>query len=393
MSGIPANRKLHVLQVTGEPVGGIRKHVHSILSGLDPATFKQSYAWSSMSCDARFQLELERLCPTLGFALPLPIRKKPHFSDLANLLQLASHIRRHQVDIVHGHGAKGGVYARALHLLCGIKAVYTPHGGSVHPLFSRWESCLYGRIERVLFPLTDYFIFESRYTATAYANLVGHTPDNMIVNYNGIQAADQQEIMRRTNALCYSSDNSIRIGVFAMLRSIKGQKVAIDAVRLLNQRGCPVSLHLFGDGADRQALTQLCAEYHLDHQVVFHGDVADVLPHMNAMDIVLIPSLFESFGYVAVEALTVGKYIIASRVGGLPEVLEGVTDSVLVDPGSSTQIANAVLGWRDQCRLERPPRGEPGTWRRFSLETMLARLAETYAALASSDQGGDGTGG
>lgn len=339
--------RIRVLQIVGDPVGGIRKHVHSLLSGLDGAEFELSYAYSTRRADARFHEEIASLRQRLAGELPLSIGKKPGPSDLLNLARLARFVRAQRPAIIHGHGAKGGLYARLVSRLCGIKSVYTPHGGAVHRMFSRLGEAVYAATERLLLPLTDFLLFESDYAAQAFAAKVGRPAGRWLVNPNGTPDPDIPDVARRSAALGYGAagGREVHVGIFAMLRPEKGQAYAIRAAGELVQAGQPVFLHLFGDGPDRGRLEALVKELRLEGRVLFHGDVADADAHLWAMDLVLIPSLFESFGLAAVEAMALGKPVIASRVGGLPEVLADGQAGVLVPPQDPAAIRRAVAAF------------------------------------------------
>ena len=382
------DRPIHVMQIVGDPIGGIRKHVHSVIEGLDTVRFVQSYAYSTTAQDEHFRREIGPLKVHLMGVVPLSIRKKPHPSDLLNLLKLIRYCKKNRVDVVHGHGAKGGLYARLVGYLCKIKSVYTPHGGMVHNMFPRWEDKLYTAVEKWLSSMTDLYIFESKYTSDAFQNKVVRLPaGRWIVNYNGIAEIDINDVALRARGLGYDlTDRKVlKVGVFAMLRSQKGQKYAIRAVsNLLVNGNDRICLHLFGDGPDKASLQNEVIRLGLEGHVKFHGDVCDAEAHMFAMDVILIPSLFESFGYVAIEAMAVGKRVIASRVGGLVEVIDDQVGR-LIEPKAETAIAHALI----EC-IENPDMLKAGVEcgrnrcrSKFSINKMISRLEEAYGEQAN----------
>lgn len=372
-------RPVHVLQVAGDPVGGVRRHVHSLLSGLDAREFRISYVYSRSACDRAFRADRERLAPRLAAELALDIRKKPHPSDLGNLLRIVRLIRHEQVDVVHGHGAKGGLYARLAGRLCGIPAVYTPHGGAAHDMFGALESTLYRWVESALVSSTAHYLFESAYTAEAMQRRTGPLA-RWSINPNGIEPAPLAE-----PAPLPSAPAGLQVGVFAMLREQKGQRVAIEALRLLMARGQPAVLHLFGDGPDRAALAAQAVAAGLAERVVFHGDVSPVEPWMRALDVVMVPSFFESFSYVAVEAMQQQRLVVAAATGGLREVL-GEGAGLLVPPGDAAAMAAAL------ARVAAAPaeaavivqRGAERVLTRYSAAAMVAGAAAVYRRLAGA---------
>lgn len=376
----------HVLHVVGTPAGGIRLHIHTLLFGLKE--IRQSYACSVARGDAGFNKDLPALKEALaGRLLDLNIEKQPALSDLPNIIRLARYVKEQRITIIHGHGAKGGAYARLVAAMCGVKAVYTPHGGSVHKMFSRLEETVYTAAEKFLFGFTSFFLFESRYSAEAYFDKVGRKPANFKVNYSGIPMTDLAAIQARSAALGYTPapHSPPNIGVFAILRPQKGQLCAIRAMAELKKLGVGALLHLYGEGQIRPKLEKEAAAQGVAGQVVFHGDVGDPEAHMLAMDIVLIPSLFESFGYVAVEAFSIRKCVVASAVGGLKEIIRDGREGLLVEPADPAAIARAC------ARLIAGPAlaGELAAngYNRFTAEftesKMLAGVKEVYAGLAA----------
>ncbi|MCG3115729.1 MAG: glycosyltransferase family 4 protein [Candidatus Manganitrophus sp. SA1] len=375
------------MQIVGDPVGGIRKHVHSILFGLDDARFNQSYAYSTVSCDKKFRqelIEIERSFPEA--TIPLQIKKDLGFSDLLNIWKLKKYVKKKGVDIVHGHGAKGGAYARILKKLCGVKAIYTPHGGTVHNMFSFIPDIVYSKIEKVLYHLTDYFIFESNYTATQYHSKVGYSSCRWIVNYSGVAPVNIADIASKSKSLRYTThlNAPLQMGLFGMLRPQKGQIYAIKAVAELANKGIIAHLHIFGEGPDRASLIAVADKLGIGSQVFFYGEVSDVEPYIYSMDLIIIPSLFESFGYVALEALLMNKFVIASNVGGLKEIILHGESGLLIPEGNPSEICKAVLFFLSNMSRKSTPNLQYHL-EKFSLKTMLSNISNVYFSVLGRD--------
>ncbi len=371
----------HVMQIVGDPVGGIRKHVHSIIFGLDTKKFKQSYAFSVKNTDTQFTEDIRVIKRHLeNRVLSLEIKKKPAIEDFINIAKLMSFIRKNDVQIVHGHGAKAGVYARVLSVLCGIKSVYTPHGGFVHNMFSPIEDFVYKVIERILFYFTDQFIFESYYTQESYFKKVGHKQRNSIVNYNGVQpiaiSTDAKKIIRKNDK------QILHFGIFGMLRPQKGQEYALKALAGIINILPSVQVHIFGSGPDYDRLQDLAKMLQVPN-VIFYGDVAeqDVYGYMRDMDLIIIPSLFESFGYVAVEAMMLDKFIIASDVGGLKEVLCKYKKKIMVPPANVIALSEAIEQFINLKKINFIPEEEIGFLKEYTVEVMLKNLEAIYHQL------------
>ncbi|WP_332862630.1 glycosyltransferase [Janthinobacterium svalbardensis] len=383
---VDSKNKIHVLQIVCDPVGGIRKHVHNLICEIEPSIVTQSYVYSDINVDARFVEERENVREKLSQMFTLKIRKKPHYSDLVNLYKLIRFVKKEKVTIVHGHGAKAGVYARLVASICNIKSVYTPHGGVVHAMFSKFEDLVYINVERLLSRLTDLYIFESQYTADSFQRKIKKLDGNWIVNYNGIEDVNVEAARKNSIGLDYSYDEStIHVGIFGSLRPEKGQIFALRAAALLLKKGRKIFFHFYGSGSDLEVLQAEAHVLGIDEFVRFHGDVSDVFGHMLLIDVVLVPSLFESFGYVAVEAMACGKAIIATKVGGLPEVVSGEC-GLLVSAGNVDEIVEKI----EVC-IDRPEETNKRIHdarnrflMKFHVAGMVSEIKNQYSRLAAN---------
>lgn len=376
-------KRLHVLQVAGDPAGGIRKHIHSIIEGLDQNNFSCSYAYSAKSADSRFLNEINFLRMRLHGDLQLQVKKKPHPSDVLNLWKLVRFVKLNQVNVVHGHGAKGGLYARLVGMICCIPAVYTPHGGVAHQMFGFWQDKLYVFVERCMVRFTNCFIFESNYTAASFLTKVGSVNRPWLVNHNGIHCPS---INTNNKISTYAENREINIGVFGMLRYEKGQIYLINAISsIIRLEKENIRLHVFGSGPDRDYLIGKVKELKITKSVIFYGDVANPEEEMQKMDIIAIPSLFESFGYVGLEAMALGKPVIASSVGGLKEIFTAET-ALLVMPADEIGLSQAIIALVKAPDLSHAmaQKGYESCKLKFSLERMIKTLSKQYLNSNSS---------
>jgi glycosyltransferase involved in cell wall biosynthesis len=165
----------------------------------------------------------------------------------------------------------------------------------------------------------------------------------------------------------------------------KGLAVMLRALAdLAGQDGIPAwQWVLVGDGPARERLRSLASELGLSGQVMFAGmrdDVASVLP---VMDIFVCPSLYEGFGIAIVEAMAAGRPVVASAVGGIPEIVVHEDTGLLVPPGDAAALAGALatlLTHPDQARAM-GARGQARARERFSIETAVQQHQQLYASL------------
>jgi glycosyltransferase involved in cell wall biosynthesis len=177
-----------------------------------------------------------------------------------------------------------------------------------------------------------------------------------------------------------------RLVLVGRLSERKGQDVAVRALALLADQGHDAELVLVGDcfaGYEHvvTGLEDLVSDLGLADRVTFTG-FSDPVPHLAAADVVLVPSRVEPFGLVAVEALLMARPVVASRVGGLPEIVADGSTGRLVDPGDPVALA-AVIGelLADPARAASLGRsGREDARVRFSMATYASRLREAVHA-------------
>ena len=162
------------------------------------------------------------------------------------------------------------------------------------------------------------------------------------VLHNGVR-----EPSRTAGAPAVPRSASRRLVVVGRLSAIKGQDIAIRATALVRRAGFDVTLTLVGDGYPGyedlvDGLHALAASEGIDGVTVFTG-FQDPTPYVTEADVVLIPSRVESFGLVAVEALLLGRPVVATRIGGLPEVIKDGETGILVDPDDPQALADAII--------------------------------------------------
>ena len=283
------------------------------------------------------------------------------------------------IDIFHGHGAKGGIYARIMGVLHNAKSVYTPHGGSIHDSYGVFQTLMYRLIETVMYFITDKIVAESKYTEKQYKKALFIKSDNndkkIVLNYNGIECQDLKENKHKT-----APNTKPTIATFGMLRFEKGQDILILAAKELLERGYDITFNIFGDGKDRDFYQKMIIDYSLENHVFLQGETEKVENEMMKSDIIVQPSRFESFGYVLLEAMCAGVPVIASNVGGMTEILSHDVNGRLFENENHHDLANQIV-----YILENPNKksdyikeGKATVLNKFSSETMCNGLDIIY---------------
>jgi len=334
--------RLRIVHVFRAPVGGLFRHVldvarAQIARGHDVGLFCDAVVGGPQATEI-----LENLRPSLSLGLVrVPMSRFPDKSDL----RAFAAVRRHVIDVaphvVHGHGSKGGAFARLPAFLEETRRpvrVYTPHGGSFNYKPGTMEHRFYMAVERILERRTDVFLFESAYIADRFTTYVGETDRIVRVVHNGIADAEFTPIDHAADA-----HDLVYVGE---LRWAKGVDTLLEAVALLARRDArALSLLIVGAGPEEAALKARAAAHDLVGRVTFSSP-RPIREALRLGRIMAIPSRAESLPYVILEAAAAAQPLVATHAGGIPEIF-GPHARRLIAPGNATVLADAIAGRLD----------------------------------------------
>jgi glycosyltransferase involved in cell wall biosynthesis len=370
--GLPAQRILHVFRA---PVGGLFRHV------VDLARLQASAGHQvGLVCDAstggeRAAQALAELAPCLALGITrLPMRRNPHPSDLAALRAIARRAAAVGATVLHGHGAKGGVYAR-MAVVPGSAPIraYTPHGGSYNYKPGTLRHRFYMGLERLMGLRTDVFLFESEYVAGRHRAYAGDPRRITRIVHNGISEAEFAPIVPAAERV-----DLVYIGE---LRDAKGVPFLLDALLRLRAAGRPLRLLMVGSGPDSAILADRVVAMGLGEAVSFEPPQA-IRPVLARGRLMVVPSLAESLPYVVLEAAAACQPLVATNVGGIPEIF-GAAASDLVPPRDGRALAQAIARVLDEDPEASRQRFETlaaSVRARFSMTRMGSDVLSGYAA-------------
>jgi glycosyltransferase involved in cell wall biosynthesis len=337
MAAIPPD-PLRILHAVRAPVGGIFRHILDLANGQIERGHQVGILADSLTGGERAETALTELAPRLALGVHrIPIRREPHPADALVLPQFGSLIRRLKPHVLHGHGAKAGVFIRTKGYSATMIRVYTPHGGSLHYGTDTLKGKIYSGLERALMNRTDLFLFESEFARNTYQRMVGKPRRLVRCVFNGVTAKEFEPLVMADDAT-----DVVYVGEF---RHIKGADILVEAVAKLRTEGKPVTLTLAGDGEETATLRALCERLDLGAAVRFIGHVPARFGFSKGR-LLVVPSRGDSMPYVVIEAAAAGIPMIAANVGGIPEIFGPFTDG-LVAPNGPAAFVTAVAAALD----------------------------------------------
>jgi len=292
-------------------------------------------------------------------SIPIEMRRKFDFRGFGDYLRL---FRSQRFDIVHGHFSPDfSLPAYAAKLTRQPFRVMTRH---LATHWNRTQVRSYCGLWDHIIPVSE--AVENRLAAA------GVPRKQMTVAKAGLpepQPTRTRDEARRNLGI---PDNAFAVGSFGRLVGEKGVEVLIDAIGSVPAGHA----YVFGSGPLETEL-KLRTKGH--NRVSFMGQIADVADAMLAMDVVAIPSTWEEpFPYAALEAMALGRPIVASRIGGLPEMVEDGVNGRLFTARNSAEMARALLAMKEDVGLG--PAGRARYEREFTLPLMAERVEAVYLA-------------
>ena len=373
-------KELRIVHVTRAPVGGIFRHVSDLVRAQRAAGHSVGLICDSTTGGA---LEEERIAAlrselTLG-VMRIAMARSIRPFDIFSTLMVTRAVAAMRPDVVHSHGAKGGVYGRLAtaferRRVRAVASFYAPHGGSLHYDAGSLSGRLYFGVERALEGLTDGLIHVSAYEARVYREKVGVPRCPTHIVRNGLKPEDFEPVIAAPDVADF-----IFIGE---MRDLKGTDVFIEALAQLEKEGRPARAIIVGPSTPQDARRYL----EMANAIVKRHRVA-FMPPMPAREAftlartVVLPSRAESLPYVVLEAAAAGMPLIATDVGGVPEIFEGETER-LVAPGDATALAAAMqdaLAGPERMAAEAMLRRSK-VEKKFSLAVAARRIEDIYRA-------------
>lgn len=274
------------------------------------------------------------------------VREIHPIKDLRCLWRLIRIFRSERPAIVHTHTSKAGTLGRVAAWLAGVPGiVHTPHGHVFYGHFGPFRSRFFLRIERVLARVTTWLIALTEAEREEHLAYGVGRPDRFAVIPSGIDLERFRRFAGGVGPRPPGFDcppEAIVVGSVGWLTAVKGHRTLIEAIATLKPDHPRLYLVLVGGGDLRDELRTHATRLGIGEAVQFLGTRTDVPDCVGAMDLYVQPSLNEGMGRALVEAMAAGRPVIASRVGGIPAVVDHRRTGLLVPPGDSGALAAAI---------------------------------------------------
>jgi glycosyltransferase involved in cell wall biosynthesis len=304
---------------------------------------------------------------------------------LSSIGRVADHLRHWQADLVHCHLPLSGVVGRLAGRRAGVPVVYTEHN-----LLER-QRALTRRLNLATWRFQERVIAVSSQVAASIAAWKDSSVPVVVVR-NGVDPRRFEPLvadgMATRAALGIAADAPV-VGTVALFSAKKRLHDWLAAARIVLNHQPAARFLLVGDGPLRTELHASAAALGIEHAVSFPGLQEDVRPYLAAMDVYLMTSIFEGLPVALLEAMAMGRAVVVTPVGGIPEVVRAGENGLIAEVGAPGAVASAVIELLDD-----PPRAKrlataarSTIEERFSASTMVRRIESVYDEVLRAERG------
>jgi glycosyltransferase involved in cell wall biosynthesis len=354
---------LHLLPQSN---GGIRQHFLTIIDTL------MELPLNHLVCGpADDYLEKELTKRSLKYVALKWVNGQEAKNILPVTMNLKKIIVQNNINLIHSHGHKMSMVGRLASLFNrNVKTIITLHNFSP----SGYSGMLLKRFNQLLDNRTAKIIAVSQALVNGEVLLANYS--KTVVIYNGI------DLMKFNNDNVPDQEVKV-IGITARLAPQKGINTLLKSFQQLEHQFPQLKLNIIGEGPEKAFLEKLACELGIAEKTFFLGSVSNIIPALHDIDIFIMPSISEGLSIATIEALALRKPVVASKTGGLTEVVEAGVSGLLVEPGCDQMLAQAIKRLIIDVDL-RKSLGESGRKRAeelFDVKQMLSKTKQIYEEL------------
>lgn len=366
--------KARVLHVTHNMAfGGTEQVIRQIVTACDDQRYKSSIVCIDGKVGEIGQALLEE-------GVSVSAISRGSGLDRQAIAQLRSRIHSNNVNIVHCHQYTPFCYGAFASVGLKVQVIFTEHG-RFHPDRYTWKRRI---INQILYRLADNITSISDATRMALDKFEWIPKKRVSVIYNGVARLKHDECAQSIRDKLGIANEEWVLGTISRFDPIKNQVMMLQALQRIRTRFPNTVLLLAGDGPERSTLEKTARELAIEEAVYFTGFVSDIAEHLQAIDIFLLTSFSEGTSMTLLEAMSMGKAIIATAVGGNVEVIDDEFSGILVPSGDVDALVDRLIYLRNNPEyMEQLRTGAKQAYiDRFSVEKMVGQYEKLYQRTA-----------
>lgn len=320
-----------------------------------------------------------KVIPDLG-------REISFLRDIKTCWRLFQILREEKPQIIHTHKSKAGALGRFVAMLLGIPVrVHTFHGHVFHGYFGKWKTRLFIWIEKFLAYFTHRIIVISQQQLEEISGYYGIAPLKKFsiipLGFDFSKFANLAQSRGWLRQQFHIASDDIVVGIVGRLASIKNHHLFLECAKRLADAHAPFRMVIIGDGELRAELENYAKQLGLSDYVIFTGWLQDPCQIYADLDIVALTSLNEGTPVTLIEAMYCGKPVVATKVGGVIDIVQNGIHGVLVESQDVDGFTQAVLSLQDASLREKYGQEGKRNVTKFAIGRLLEDLDNLYQEL------------
>lgn len=310
-------------------------------------------------------------------------RRKPFVSSIFKLLRL---IKKNQIHLLHTHDLRTDFVGLVAARLARIPVVASIHGRVMKTVSLKLK--IYQLIDWLVVKFFDHLIVGSDALRQEIIKS-GLSPAKVSTVHNAIKIEKLDPGLGRRFREKFHLNQDLLVGTVGRLSREKGHHFLLQAIPRVTERVPKTKFLIVGEGTARKELEESIQEMNLSEKVILTGFYENLSEILSAIDLFVLPSLSESLPLVVLEAMGSEKAVVGTNVGGVPEVVKQRENGLLVEPGKSDELAEAIIYLLEnkQAREKFGKTGLEYVKQHFSVDSLVKKTEALYTNVLSKQDG------
>lgn len=343
--------KKKVVHIAQSSVGGVPEYLYTLLNNIDTQKYDNILILSE---EYKNQIEKFNKVSSKIYFVPM-VREISFKNDVSAIMKVNKIIHNVKPDIVYLHSSKAGAIGRIAMLFNRkIKVIYNAHGWYFNAEISEKKRKVISLIEKILATKTNMIINISKDEYNSAIERKIAKPNKMCIIENGIDFRKFENIdkYRKTTREKYNiKDDEIVIGVVGRIEEQKDPITFIKAAKIVNEKVPNTKFMYIGAGSLENDVKLFAKENNLENNVIITGWTNNVERYIPALDIAVLPSKWEGFGLAIIEYMACKKPIIASKVGGIEDIINDEKKGFLITPQDYNTLSKYIIKYIEDKEL------------------------------------------
>lgn len=377
--------RIHVCHIIEGASGGTATHLLHAVKFISSEKIKFSFIVSPLRSSSFLQ-KISEICPESQI-IEIPMKRPiSPVADIVALFKIFFELRKIKPEFVHTHCSKAGVLGRIAAFFCRIKVIHTPHVFSLEWAGDGILYLIYATIEKLMSKITDKLIVLNESQADIAREEIGFAKDKIKFIANGVDLKEffpvDENWKKEAREIFKINEKSLVVGMAARMEKQKGWFDFLKSLRLVVKDYPRLKMLLAGNGSLLEKLKKKTVKYGLKDNVVFLGEVGDMLKFYHALDVFVLSSYWEGMPYAILEAQACGIPVVAGSCAGTVSIITPGKTGTLVRPENINSMAGAICSLlRDKdLRLHISEKSAEQACAEYSVERWAKELTLLYAS-------------